>query len=205
MTITLAEVEDRLESHSPLIDSSPAKVDAAVAAVLREQPGGLELLFIRRAEHEDDPWSGDLALPGGRIDPEDGGPRDAAVRETLEEVALDLRPAQYLGRVSDVLGGAESIRVSAFVYAIDWNPELEPNYEIREVFWSPLAHLSDPSRQLSCDYTYDGKTSKFPAIRLLEDQRAPLLWGLTYKVIDHFMNAIGRPIPYMHWEEGGQA
>ena len=90
---TIAEIEARLAASSPWIDPEPVTVEAAVAAVLRERPGELELLFIRRAEHADDPWSGDLAFPGGRIDPEDAGPREAAIRETLEELQLDLREA----------------------------------------------------------------------------------------------------------------
>jgi 8-oxo-dGTP pyrophosphatase MutT (NUDIX family) len=199
---TIAEVEARLASHTPWIDPKPVRVEAAVAAVLREWEGELELLFIRRAEHEDDPWSGDIAFPGGRVDPEDVGPREAAVRETLEEVALDLAPARCLGRLSDVMGNAESIRVSAFVYAIDGDPKLIPNYEVSEAFWSPLAHCSDPTRQELRDFTYLGRTTRLPTVRLLEDERAPVLWGITYKFLDHFMNAIGCPIPIMPWEEG---
>ena len=78
---TVAEVEARLAAHSPWIDPQPARVEAGVAAVVREAGDGLELLFIRRAEHDDDPWSGDLAFPGGRVDPEDADPRAAASRE----------------------------------------------------------------------------------------------------------------------------
>jgi 8-oxo-dGTP pyrophosphatase MutT (NUDIX family) len=200
---TIAEVEAHLASHAPWVDPSPARVEAGVAAVLREQEEGLELLFIRRAEYENDPWSGDLAFPGGRVDPEDAGPREAAVRETLEEVALDLRGARILGRLSDVLGSAESIRVSAFVFAIEGDPKLEPNYEVREAFWSPLAHCCDPRRQQWRDFTYRGAISRLPTIRLLDDERAPVLWGITYKLLDHLMKAIGHPIPYMPWEEGG--
>lgn len=197
----IAEIETALASHPPRLDSGKVAVEAAVAAVLRERQGDLDVLFIRRADHEDDPWSGDLAFPGGRVDPEDAGPRDAAVRETLEELSLDLAPARYLGQISDVMGNAESIRVSAFVYAIEGDPELVPNYEIREAFWTPLSHCNDPERQIWREFSYLGKASRFPAIRLLEDERAPVLWGITYKFLDHFMTAIGRPIPYMPWED----
>ncbi len=64
---------------------------AAVALVLRDAgPGGIELLFIRRAEHEKDPWSGHMGFPGGRAEPGDAGLEGTAVRETLEETGLDL-------------------------------------------------------------------------------------------------------------------
>jgi len=201
---TIAEVEARLAASAPWFDPNPARVEAAVALVLRENEGDLEALFIRRAEHDDDPWSGDLAFPGGRIDPTDADGRAAAERETLEEVGLDLGTGRPIGRIGDVLGFAESIRVSAYVYAIEGDPPLTPNYEVREVFWSPLSHSDDPERQEMRDFTYMEQTSSMPTIRLLEDPRAPVLWGITYKFMDDFMGAIGRPIPFMPWEDDDQ-
>ena len=160
------------------------------------------MLFIRRAEYEDDPWSGDLAFPGGRVDPEDlGDPRRAAERETLEELELDLAAARRLGRVSDVLGRAEAICVSCFVYGLEGDPRLRPNYEVRESFWTPLSHCTDPARQLTREFRYRDNAIRLPAIRLLADERAPVLWGITYKLLDHFMEAIGMPIPFMAWDE----
>ena len=201
MAKTIEEVARRLEASTPWLDRNPARTAAAVALVLREADGDLEALFIRRAEHDDDPWSGHLAFPGGRIDPEDVDGRAAAERETLEEVALDLSGARRLGRLSDVLGHAESIRVSAFVYAITGDPDLVPNYEIREVFWSPLAHCQDPSRQAMQVFSYLDQSMPLPTVRLLDDERAPVLWGITYKFMDDFMGRIGRAIPFMPWDE----
>ncbi len=202
MARTIAEVEARLAASSPWFDPTPAKMEAAVALVLREVEGDVEALFIRRAEHDGDPWSGDLAFPGGRIDPPEADGRAAAVRETMEELALDLSVGRPIGRISDVLGHAESIRVSAYVYAIEGDPPLRPNYEIREAFWSPLSHSDDPARQEMRDFTYMDHTSSMPTIRLMDDSRAPVLWGITYKFMDDFMGVIGRPIPFMPWEEG---
>ncbi len=175
---------------------------AAVALVLREVDGDLEALFIRRAEHDDDPWSGDLAFPGGRLDPGDADAQAAAERESREELSLDLSGARRLGRISDVLGHAESIRVSAFVYGIEGDPKLVPNYEIAEAFWSPLAHSTAADRQEMRDFTYANVVSTLPTIRLLDDPRAPVLWGITYKFMDEFMTTIDRPIPFMPWVEG---
>lgn len=199
---TIAEVEAALAAASPWIDTKPQKMTASVALVLRERGDDLEALFIRRAEHDGDPWSGHLAFPGGRIDPGDVDARAAAVRETAEELALDLGAARPIGRISDVLGHAESIRVSAFVYAIEGDPALTPNYEIREAFWSPLDHCTDPERQAVQEFRYLDQAMPLPTIRLLEDPRAPVLWGITYKFVEDFLGTIGRPIPYMPWEEG---
>ncbi|HEX9187840.1 MAG TPA: NUDIX domain-containing protein, partial [Vicinamibacteria bacterium] len=77
---------------------------AAVALVLRDGvPAGPELLVIRRAEHEQDPWSGHMGFPGGRAEPSDPSPEATAVRETLEETGLDLaRDGSRLGALDEM-------------------------------------------------------------------------------------------------------
>jgi len=199
MKITIDEVAARLEGGDPWLHREPAKMTAAVALILRQAEGGLEALFIRRAEHEQDPWSGHLAFPGGRVDPEDAGPREAAIRETLEEVNLDLLVGRPLGRLSDVLGHAESIRVSGFVYGLADGSGMRPNYEIQEAFWTPLADCIAPRRQVQREFRYMDESVALPAIRLLDDERAPVLWGITYKFLENFLGEIGRPIPEMPW------
>ncbi len=201
MARNLDETEMRLAHASPWLDPNAARTSASVALVLREVDEDLEALFIRRAEHEGDPWSGHLAFPGGRIDADDPDARGAAERESAEELSLDLRGARYLGRLSDVLGYAESIRVSAFVYGIEGDPPLEPNHEVREAFWTPLHHCTDEGRQEMREFKYLERTMSLPTIRLLDDERAPVLWGITYKFMDDFMSRIGRPVPIMPWDE----
>jgi 8-oxo-dGTP pyrophosphatase MutT (NUDIX family) len=198
---TIDEVAERLVRTKPALSAATYSMRAAVALVLREADGDLEALFIRRAEHEGDPWSGHLAFPGGRIDPTDTGPRMAAERETQEELELDLSTARLLGQLSDVPGHAESICVSGFVYALDGDPVLKPNHEIRAAFWSPLDHLTDPARQARKMFTYLDRSMALPTVRLLDDERAPVLWGITYKFMDEFMARIGRTIPYMLWAD----
>ena len=66
---------------------------AAIAAIFRVHPstGEEQVLFIRRAVNSNDPWSGNVALPGGRQDASDNGDDEAtAMREAREEVGLDL-------------------------------------------------------------------------------------------------------------------
>jgi 8-oxo-dGTP pyrophosphatase MutT (NUDIX family) len=202
---TVDEIEVRLAAVSPRIDTKPARTSASVALVIREADSDLEALFIRRAEHDEDPWSGHLAFPGGRIDATDANARRAAERETIEELGIDLTDGSTvrpIGQLSDVLGHAESICVSAYVYGISGDPDLRPNHEVLEAFWTPLHYCTDPRRQAVREFSYRDVSMPLPTIRLLEDERAPVLWGITYKFMDEFMSAIGRPIPFMPWEDG---
>ena len=85
-------------AHNPQEVTPKASTrQAAVAVILRETANGPELLFIKRAEKEGDPWSGHMAFPGGHRDPGDDSLEAAARRETLEEIDLDLSGAQYIG------------------------------------------------------------------------------------------------------------
>jgi 8-oxo-dGTP pyrophosphatase MutT (NUDIX family) len=98
----LLDIRGRLAKHEPKTLTSPSNQGAAVAVVLREADGGPEVLFIERARRAGDPWSGHMAFPGGRIDPEDAHARGAAERETREEVGVDLAGAEPLGRLDDL-------------------------------------------------------------------------------------------------------
>lgn len=203
MARSLDEIASRLAAQPPALESRPARMRAAVSLVLREADGDLEALFIRRARHDADPWSGHLAFPGGRLDEIDATARAAAERETREEVGIDLTNrarVRALGRLEDVFGHAESIRVSAFVYGLEVHGPLRPNYEVDAAFWSPLDHCTDPARQAVREFTYLERKRPLPTIRLLDEADAPVLWGITYKFMDDFMSRIGRPIPFMPWE-----
>lgn len=73
--IDLDGIRKGLVSHVPDLREAPRR--AAVAMVLRGDPARPEVLFIESAEHPLDPWSGHMVFPGGRVDPEDNGPREA--------------------------------------------------------------------------------------------------------------------------------
>src|SRR3989442_10873051 len=83
--------------------------------------GGLEALFIRRAQRADDPWSGQVALPGGRRDAGDADLFATAVRETREETGIDLAGAERLGRLDDLYPRTPTLPpvvVRPFVFAL---------------------------------------------------------------------------------------
>jgi 8-oxo-dGTP pyrophosphatase MutT (NUDIX family) len=189
---TVDKIRAAIERHQPkqLPRSKEFKV-AAVAAIVHGGPDGVSLLFIHRAEDPEDPWSGHMAFPGGRVSDADGSPRSAAVRETREEVGLDLETAgSYLGRLSDVAavgrGRPLSLVIEPFVYAIDHRPRLEPNHEVADIVWVPLDFLLDRSNRSTVPWQHGGVSLQLPCYRY----RDHVIWGLTFGMVDEIVTLI---------------
>ena len=75
---------------------------AAVALIFAQGRDGLELCFVKRKEYPGDPWSGQMALPGGKRNPGDYTPHDVAIREVQEEVGVTLHAHQLIGMMSSM-------------------------------------------------------------------------------------------------------
>ena len=164
---------------------------AAVAAVLRAAPGGADILFIRRAEHPDDPWSGDMGWPGGHLDARDQTPLAAAVRETREELALDLdADASLIGRLPAVRThlqrGEGPLWVAPFVFALRGAPPLVPNHEVQEAVWVPLGFLLERSNRGTFVWSGRGVPLTMPCYRY----EGRLIWGLTLRMLDDLLSLV---------------
>jgi len=192
-------IRQALSPHVPKTSRFVADRDhSAVALALAGDDSDLHLCLIRRVEKTGDPWSGHMALPGGRASPGDATARAVAEREALEEVGLDLRGASLLGELSELpvrLGGVEtSMILSSFVYYL--GPalvELTPNEEVAEAYWVSLDHLWDQRNATHLSILRNGDSMIFPAIRFREH----LIWGLTLRVLTLFSDALGAPLPHL--------
>ena len=195
---SVEHIRGRLAAYEPRLEDPLGRRQAAVAMVLREDRGPAEVLFIERAAREGDPWSGHMAFPGGRLDPEDASSRGAAERETLEEVGVSLEGAPYLGRLDDLTGRPSApdggMVVSAHVYHLATPPrELAINHEVAEAFWFPLRGLLEDERHVTYPHaTYGGH--KLPGILVGHPERH-IVWGLTYRFLNVFFDAVGNPLP----------
>lgn len=193
--LDLQQIKSGLSRQRPRCLDGEGFCRAAVAMLLRSQAQGTEVMFIRRAEHELDPWSGDLAFPGGRIDAIDDSPRATAERETLEEVGLCLQSENYLGRSDDLAGAYLSIHISCFVYHVSSKFPFQPNAEVVDLFWVPLRTLLEPQRNRLHQFHYRGADRCHPVIDLPEWSDRPL-WGITYRLLDNFLARFDLPFRY---------
>ncbi len=181
--------------HVPEPCSATGGTRAAVALILRETDTDLQVLFIKRADNEHDPWSGNISFPGGRVENGDGDPRATAERETLEEVGIDLRGGEYLGHLADIAGSRIPIHVSCHVYLLDAiSPFRLMDEEVADAFWISLADLADPNRHGEHVVWFFGKTLRHPGIQLPYPGE-PALWGLTYRLIMDFIALVNRCAP----------
>ncbi len=158
---------------------------AAVALIL----AGAERLvgLIRRAERPGDPWSGHMALPGGKREPEDASLLATAIRETHEEIGLALSPSHYLGRLPTLttLGGGIRTRVAVapFLFEIEEvDSVVHQSAEVAEFLWAPLEELRSEARRARYRLEVGGSVLDFPAI----DFEGRLIWGLTHRILHDF-------------------
>jgi 8-oxo-dGTP pyrophosphatase MutT (NUDIX family) len=200
--INIAQIRYALSRHCPaMLESACEHRDAAVALVLRESPLGAEhsphLLLMQRARHPDDPWSGNLSFPGGKIESKDHGAYMTAVRETLEEVDLELNPEHYLGQLDDIYAARVRVRVSAFVFSIPSSHTwIQGNYEVQRHFWVPLSHFLQPRHHGMRIIDWHGEKSAVPSFYI--DPDAPPLWGLTYRFVRQLLRHCGVNLQMAH-------
>lgn len=199
MPFCLEQIRESLGRHQPQrLERDPTHSEAAVALVLAGGRRELSLCMIRRAEHPLDPWSGHMALPGGRAGAADASSRAVAERETFEEVGLALPEGAALGPLSDVLvrigGGDRRMILSPFVFHLGEPAPLVPHQaEVAEAFWVPLSYLWDPRNAGHIEWESAGTRLAYPAIRF----RGHPIWGITFRVLTLFSDVLGTPLPHL--------
>ncbi len=166
---------------------------AAVALMLRPTGAGLEFLAIKRAEHERDPWSGHMALPGGRREDGDADLRATAVRETLEEVGVDLENVGHvLGQLDDVYPRTRripAIAITPFVFEVDGGVVAETSTEVEHAVWVPLNVVVGEEHKGTMELeVLPGR--EFPTI----EYGGHVIWGLTLAILrqlEEILNRVG--------------
>lgn len=166
---------------------------ASVALILVQSEQRPGLLIIKRQKNPDDPWSGHMALPGGRGEKGEG-PIETACRETFEEIGLELKPSRYL--MDPVEARARQsmasflIYPSVFISDFDWS-NISPSLhlcplEVESVHFFSLQELLDPRYQSQVHWSLGGRDLTLPSIQIGRFT----IWGLTYWILEQFFKDI---------------
>lgn len=199
MDALIARIEASLRERPPVsaaVDGAPSR--AAVSVAFRADRGEPELLLIRRATREGDPWSGQVALPGGRWQVEDPSLEDTAIRETMEETGLDIR------RDGRVIGALDELRprstllpaiiVTPFVAHVVAPPPLSLvlSDEVADAFWVPWSVLTDPRVDRMSEVHARGSTWRAPSFVLGGGEH--VVWGMTERILRQLVGRVrGEP------------
>lgn len=178
----------RLAARDPV--PAPAEVrQAAVAIVLRDAPQ-LDVLLMTRAERAGDRWSGQVSLPGGHAEDEDPDLCATAIRETREELGVDLTAcARPLGRLNALQararGGLLPLYLTPFVFIQTRVAQVVVGDEARDAFRLPLAHAAGGALDADYDYPRDDVIVKLPSWRFEER----VVWGMTHRILTELLDA----------------
>ena len=182
----------QLFSQKPANDLSLTIFDyACVSLIIKSSVTGLDLAFIRRAHNPQDPWSGQIAFPGGRREKEDRNDIATALRETREEVGWQLLETDFLGYLSDVQARNRSGILNFFLRPLVFYIKEEQiidgidSKEVDEVFWISKEYLEDPKHKTSINVPSRG--FDLPGIQF---PKGDTLWGLTYMVTQEILNKL---------------
>ena len=164
---------------------------AAVALIFVDGADGHELCFVKRQVYPGDPWSGQMALPGGKRNPEDTTPHDVARREAFEEVGVTLSDADLVGMMPRMTAGAGGVREPLPVYPVLYRlhgpgPRITIGDELAEGHWISLRHLWNRENWSSMEW----RGGEFAGIQHGER----VIWGFTLSLLTRLADIAEAPI-----------
>ncbi len=190
--MTIDGIRKQLQRHHPTALEGERYARAAVAIVLREAARGPEFVVIHRSHRHNDPWSGHMALPGGRQAASDTDLFGTAARETHEEVGIDLaQHGELLGHLDDLQaygrGRLLDLVITPFVCALTAPVVLNPDArEVQRALWVPLDFLREPEARSSYHYVFAGQE----LVQQAFVYEGHTIWGLTYRILTHLLDVL---------------
>jgi 8-oxo-dGTP pyrophosphatase MutT (NUDIX family) len=177
---------DRLAARAPRQVSETGRREAAVAMILHPDPD--RLLVVRRVTRESDPWSGQLALPGGRREPEDDSLLTTAIRETVEEVGIALVPDEMRATLDDLAPTSPMLPpmlVRPYVFRPVAESGIVLSGELDHAEWIGFEELLRPGTRVSRELLVRGVPLRAVGYQL----RAGFLWGMTERILTPVLEA----------------
>jgi 8-oxo-dGTP pyrophosphatase MutT (NUDIX family) len=174
-------------AHQPEHPTSDSKKPrGAVAVLFKEETNDLWLLMIKRGENPRDPWSGQMAFPGGHADARDRTLHDTAIREALEEVGINMRDQELLGCLRDVQPKNAPMIVTPFLFLLLSEVHPVTSREAKEVLWVPMSFLLNP-RNISSIKVPIGDQEVLMGCYNYSDH---VIWGMSFRIIRDMISMI---------------
>jgi 8-oxo-dGTP pyrophosphatase MutT (NUDIX family) len=166
--------------------SDSKKLRGAVAVLFKEEAGDLRLLMIKRSENPGDPWSGQMAFPGGHADSKDRTLFDTAVRETMEEVGINIQEQEFLGCLRNVQPKNAPMVVTPFLFLRVSEVHPMTSREAREVLWVPMSFLLNPKNVSSITIPIGDREISMGCYVYLDHT----IWGMSFRIIQEIVSKI---------------
>jgi len=190
----IQKLKAALAAHrSPDSESDEGVRKAAVALIFRSGADGQpELLFIKRADYPGDPWSGQVAFPGGREEPGDSSLADTAARETREETGIDLsRDGAFIGTLDDLrprINRLPDVIVRPYVVLLDRCEPLILSQEVALAFWIPLPALKEAESWRETQVLARGIQINTRAFH----HEGHIVWGMTERILGQLLELLAQ-------------
>jgi len=167
---------------------------AAVSIIIDESKNSV--LVVKRAEREDDPWSGDIAFPGGKYIAEDGDLINTAIRETKEETGIKLGDSDFRGVMEvHMPSNSPSIKVLPVVFTVKKIDKIKINSdEVVSYYWLPLDLNDAVLIKQKMKGIYNNWTILYKGI---------VIWGMTYRIYKSLLEKLN--LGYLPWDGTGES
>ncbi len=182
-TVDLESLKKRLRREPSASESDQGEPVAAVAIIINPNDRGGSILLIRRTERVGDPWSGQVAFPGGHKDHADRDLLATAIREAREEVGIDLQEHELLGQLPVMFSRTRQVPVASYVFQLKTDVAVQSNDEVAESFWVPLSTLNGITVSRSEVGVEEGKLDVEAYV-----YDGNVIWGLTFRIINMLLN-----------------
>lgn len=173
-------IEELVEALGQNVETIEA--NAAVVVLLRIENREIQVLFVKRAVHPTDAWSGQVALPGGKREPKDKNLKSTVVRETFEETGINLlEGCKFLGILEPVRSVKKpEMKVLPFVVLQREPQTIKLNRELTEYFWAPLKELDKHKKDVKLSF------GEFTAYTV----EGQVIWGLTFNILSNLLSLL---------------
>ena len=173
-----------IEELSVFLKRNPdfQEANAAVSLILKPAIKDYEVLFVKRVERQSDPWSGQIAFPGGKRDLRDRTLKDTIIREVFEETNIKLKKTNFLGVLKIIYSEPNTnFKILPFIALLKKNPIIKLNKnELDSFFWISYKKIKRNKGFVGA------RNKKVPAYIFGEN----IVWGVTYNILEMFRKNI---------------